>query len=97
MTLSTFFPANPDLELKTNEGDSALLRAVSVRNADITELLLEKKAKIGASNNRGDTALHLAMRSRSKPVVEVLLRHPKHGQLLYRPNNKVSQLLYVKH
>ena len=146
--------ADPDLEIKTSEGETPLLRAVLARNAEIVELLLDKKRKlIHSTNNKGgkknvfcteisrkklswlakivtilvppplgknsppsgptqlhiwtilpkseqgrwykdfnwflDTALHIAMRTRSKAVVEVLLRHPKHGQLLYRPNNKV--------
>jgi ankyrin repeat-rich membrane spanning protein len=84
--------ANPDLEIRTGEGDTALLRAVRQRNAENVELLLEKKAKISATNNKNDSALHIAMRARSKAVVEILLRHPKHSQLLYRPNNKVSVL-----
>lgn len=35
---------------------------------------------------RGDTALHVAVRGRSKRITELLLRHPKDGRLLYRPN-----------
>ena len=84
--------ANPDLEIRSVEGDTALLRAVRVRNPYIVEQLLDKKAKINATNRNQDTALHIAMRARSKAVVEVLLRHPKHSQLLYKPNNKVSKL-----
>ena len=36
---------------------------------------------------------------RSKAVVEVLLRHPKHSQMLYRPNNQVCHptLLTERH
>ena len=73
-------------------GDTPLHRAVRIRNSELVELLLEKKAKINAVNKKNDTALHIAMRARSKAVVEVLLRHPKHSQLLYRPNNQVSCL-----
>ena len=80
---------HPDLEMRSVEGDTALLRAVRVRNPYIVEQLLDKKAKINATNRNQDTALHIAMRARSKAVVEVLLRHPKHSQLLYKPNSKV--------
>ena len=78
------------LKIKTNDGDTALHRAVRIRNPDFVELLLEKKAKINAINKKGDTALHLAMRARSKKVVEVLLRLPKNNQLLYKPNDQVG-------
>ena len=57
------------------------------RNAEIVELLLDRKAKISVGDyNTGDTALHIAMRARSKAIVELLLRNPKHSQQLYRPN-----------
>lgn len=77
-----------DLEAKTVDGDTPLLRAVRQRNAGLVELLLEKKAKISAADLKGDTALHIAMRARSKAIVEILLRNPKHSQMLYRPNRQ---------
>jgi ankyrin repeat-rich membrane spanning protein len=82
--------ANPDLEIRVADGsgDTALLRAVRGRHADIVQLLLDKKAKLTAADHRGDTALHIAMRARSKTIVEILLRNPKHSQLLYRPNKQ---------
>ena len=54
--LITFFRINadPDLEIKTSEGETPLLRAVLARNAEIVELLLDKKRKlIHATNNKG--------------------------------------------
>ena len=79
--------ANPDIEIRTIEGDSPLIRAVRCRNSEIVELLLDRKAKISVGDyNTGDTALHIAMRARSKAIVELLLRNPKHSQQLYRPN-----------
>uniref|UniRef100_A0A0K2UQ48 Uncharacterized protein n=1 Tax=Lepeophtheirus salmonis TaxID=72036 RepID=A0A0K2UQ48_LEPSM len=77
---------NPDLELRTIDGDTALLRAVKCRNEDIVQMLLDKKAKLSATDTKQDTVLHIAMRARSKAIVEILLRNPKHSQLLYRPN-----------
>ena len=35
---------------------------------------------------RGDTPLHIAIRGRSRRLAELLLRNPKDGRLLYRPN-----------
>ena len=54
--LITFFRINadPDLEIKTSEGETPLLRAVLARNAEIVELLLDKKRKlIHSTNNKG--------------------------------------------
>lgn len=72
--------------MTTKDGDTVLLRAVRSRNAEIVQLLLDKKAKVSAVDKKGDTALHIAMRARSKAIVEILLRNPKNSQLLYRPN-----------
>lgn len=35
---------------------------------------------------KGDTPLHIAIRGRSRKLAEMLLRNPKDGRLLYRPN-----------
>ena len=35
---------------------------------------------------RGDTALHIAIRFQDKKISELLLRNPKDGRLLYKPN-----------
>ena len=42
--------AHPDLEAVTVEGDTALLRAVKNRNAEIIQLLLEKKARLAPTD-----------------------------------------------
>lgn len=96
MLVSNFSPENLALSFKIpnivslihffQDGDTPLLRAVRIRNAECVQLLLEKKAKVTACDKRGDTALHIAMRARSKTIVEILLRNPRNSQLLYRPN-----------
>ena len=43
---------------------------------------------------RGDTALHIAVRARSRRILELLLRYPKDGRLLYRPN-KAGETPYM--
>lgn len=40
-----------------------------IRNIEIVQLLLDKKAKVSASDKKGDTALHVAMRARSKVMI----------------------------
>ena len=42
---------------------------------------------------KGDTALHMSVRGRSKRITELLLRNPKDGRLLYKPN-KSSETPY---
>lgn len=37
-------------------------------------------------SQKGDTPLHIAIRGRSRRLAELLLRNPKDGRLLYRPN-----------
>jgi ankyrin repeat-rich membrane spanning protein len=49
------------------------LRAVRIRNTEIVQLLLDKKAKVSASDKKGDTALHVAMRARSKVMLYFIL------------------------
>lgn len=44
-----------------------------IRNIEIVQLLLDKKAKVSASDKKGDTALHVAMRARSKVMICVIL------------------------
>lgn len=39
-----------------------------------------------APPQKGDTPLHIAIRGRSRKLAELLLRNPKDGRLLYRPN-----------
>jgi len=46
---------------------------VRIRNIEIVQLLLDKKAKVSASDKKGDTALHVAMRARSKVMICVIL------------------------
>ena len=62
------------------------MKATRNRNVEIVSLLLDKKAKVSATDKSGDTCLHIAMRSRSKQIVELLLRNPVNSQILYRPN-----------
>uniref|UniRef100_A0A452I9I8 Uncharacterized protein n=1 Tax=Gopherus agassizii TaxID=38772 RepID=A0A452I9I8_9SAUR len=77
---------NPDTEMCTKDGETPLIKATKMRNIDIVELLLDKGAKVSAIDKKGDTPLHIAIRGRSRKLAELLLRNPKDGRLLYRPN-----------
>uniref|UniRef100_A0A673MP40 Uncharacterized protein n=1 Tax=Sinocyclocheilus rhinocerous TaxID=307959 RepID=A0A673MP40_9TELE len=77
---------NPDTETTTKDSETPLIKATKMRNIEIVELLLDKGAKVSAVDKKGDTPLHIAIRGRSRRLAEFLLRNPKDGRLLYRPN-----------
>uniref|UniRef100_A0A673V6F2 Kinase D interacting substrate 220 n=1 Tax=Suricata suricatta TaxID=37032 RepID=A0A673V6F2_SURSU len=77
---------NPDTEICTKDGETPLIKATKMRNIEVVELLLDKGAKVSAVDKKGDTPLHIAIRGRSRKLAELLLRNPKDGRLLYRPN-----------
>lgn len=58
-------------------GDTPLMRAVRSRNAEMVQLLLEKKVRVNVADNRGDTVLHIAMRARSKVKLKYQLHTKK--------------------
>ena len=51
---------------------------------DVVILLLQK----------GDTSLHISVRGLRKRITEILLRDPKNGRLLYKPN-KAGETPYL--
>uniref|UniRef100_A0A671N963 Kinase D-interacting substrate of 220 kDa n=1 Tax=Sinocyclocheilus anshuiensis TaxID=1608454 RepID=A0A671N963_9TELE len=73
---------NPDTETTTKEPKCLFRNIIRIhmmrlyRNLNICSLWLQK----------GDTPLHIAIRGRSRRLAELLLRNPKDGRLLYRPN-----------
>uniref|UniRef100_A0A8C1Q996 Kinase D-interacting substrate 220b n=1 Tax=Cyprinus carpio TaxID=7962 RepID=A0A8C1Q996_CYPCA len=73
---------NPDTETTTKEPKCLFMRIIRIhmmrlyRTLNICSLWLQK----------GDTPLHIAIRGRSRRLAELLLRNPKDGRLLYRPN-----------
>ncbi|XP_072545755.1 kinase D-interacting substrate of 220 kDa B isoform X2 [Salminus brasiliensis] len=79
---------NPDTEACTKEGETPLIKATKMRNIEIVEHLLDKGAKVSAVDKKGDTALHIAIKGRSRKLAELLLRNPKDGRLLYKPNKE---------
>ncbi len=84
----TLLDSRPNLELRTKEGDTALLRAVRSRNALAVQMLVRSGAKVSSADVTGNNSLHLALRSRSKRVTQILLARSKDARLLYRPNSE---------
>ncbi|XP_071489688.1 uncharacterized protein [Diadema antillarum] len=86
--LETILECNPNTELATKDGETPLLRATRNRSREVVRALLDKGAKVSATDKRGDTPLHIAIRYRDKKISELLLRNPKDGRLLYKPNKE---------
>nr|XP_033505088.1 kinase D-interacting substrate of 220 kDa B [Epinephelus lanceolatus] len=88
-----------DIDIRGQENKTALYWAVEKGNATMVRDILqcnpetETCTKVRHLNTfehtvfeRGDTPLHIAIRGRSRRLAELLLRNPKDGRLLYRPN-----------
>ncbi|XP_071951058.1 uncharacterized protein [Antedon mediterranea] len=77
---------NAETEICSKDGEAPLLRATRNRSSEIVRLLLDYDAKVSTTDKRGDTPLHLSIRFRDRRISELLLRNPKDGRLLYKPN-----------
>ncbi|XP_006864065.1 PREDICTED: kinase D-interacting substrate of 220 kDa [Chrysochloris asiatica] len=74
------------VNIPDRSGDTVLIGAVRGGHVEIVRALLQKYADIDIRGQKGDTPLHIAIRGRSRKLAELLLRNPKDGRLLYRPN-----------
>lgn len=74
-SVQVLLSANPDLEHTTKDGDTALLRAVRTKNAEVVQVLVDKRARVSVADKKGDTALHIAMRGRSKVQMIICSLH----------------------
>ncbi|EMP42016.1 hypothetical protein UY3_00732 [Chelonia mydas] len=74
------------VNIPDRSGDTVLIGAVRGGHVEIVRALLHKYADIDIRGQKGDTPLHIAIRGRSRKLAELLLRNPKDGRLLYRPN-----------
>eukprot|EP00057_Strongylocentrotus_purpuratus_P024380 XP_011678854.1 PREDICTED: kinase D-interacting substrate of 220 kDa isoform X3 [Strongylocentrotus purpuratus] len=86
--LEAILDSNPNTELAAKDGETPLLKATRNRNREVVRALLDKGAKVSATDKRMDTPLHIAIRFRDKKISELLLRNPKDGRLLYKPNKE---------
>lgn len=64
-----------DVKLRDNEGNTALLLAIEVRNEspDIVRLLLGHGVEINAQNSKGESALMVAAERRESEMVQLLI------------------------
>lgn len=60
-------------ELRDNDGDTPLLAAAKLSDADSARTLLGYKASVNATDNQGQTPLIVAVQHRDLPTVRVLL------------------------
>lgn len=64
--------AGANIEAKSSDGDTPLLRAIGSRNFDITELLISSGANVIARDRLGRTGLDIAKLSSDKKIIELL-------------------------
>jgi len=62
-----------DINTKSNDGNTALIRAVINHDIGMIKFLISKKANVNSENNDGKTALLLAVYYRYKDVIGLLL------------------------
>ncbi|MEQ2193388.1 hypothetical protein XENOCAPTIV_021014, partial [Xenoophorus captivus] len=77
---------NPNVNMTDKDGNTALAIAAKEGHTEIVQDLLDAGTYVNIPDRKGDTALHIAIRGRSRKLAELLLRNPKDGRLLYRPN-----------
>uniref|UniRef100_A0A669FCM9 Kinase D interacting substrate 220 n=1 Tax=Oreochromis niloticus TaxID=8128 RepID=A0A669FCM9_ORENI len=75
-----------DIDARGQDGKTALYWAVEKGNATMVRDILQCNPDTESATKKGDTPLHIAIRGRSRKLAELLLRNPKDGRLLYRPN-----------
>uniref|UniRef100_A0A672ZJA3 Kinase D-interacting substrate of 220 kDa B n=1 Tax=Sphaeramia orbicularis TaxID=375764 RepID=A0A672ZJA3_9TELE len=88
-----------DIDIRGQESKTALYWAVEKGNATMVRDILQCNPDTETCTKvrpdpapkcrlwiKGDTPLHIAIRGRSRRLAELLLRNPKDGRLLYRPN-----------
>ena len=66
--------SNADVNLKENDGSTALMVAALFGYKEIVELLLQNNAIVNAKKTDGSTALIFAAREGHKEIVEILLQ-----------------------
>lgn len=80
-----------NIEARDNDGDTPLLFAVRVNNADIVKLLLENHANIETKNNDDLTPLSLAVLRQEPGMVELLLQN--HANIEARDSDGETPLI----
>jgi len=64
-----------DTEIRSSEGKTPLLKAVTFGHWDAAAALLEAKADLTAKDSRGFTALKIATENHDEPMLRILREH----------------------
>ena len=73
--------------MKNTESVGILLFCINMKNVILYISMRNGEVQVSLHClQKGDTPLHIAIRGRSRKLAELLLRNPKDGRLLYRPN-----------
>ncbi len=71
--MQTLIAATADVNVTLWEGDSLLMIAVGMGNAELVSLLIEAGAQVNAANQDGDTALIIAARCGHLNITQILI------------------------
>jgi len=83
-----------DINIRNEEGETALIAATDQGYQGIMELLLKKSADVNAKNNDGDTALDLARFHGYKSTIELLESHGATGTDGISARQKMEDMMY---
>jgi len=67
--------ANADVNLQNNDGETALMCAITNENIETVKLLLSKKPDLGLKNKYGKTALQEAAKDGREEIYDILKSH----------------------
>ncbi|KAA8572388.1 hypothetical protein EYC84_003010 [Monilinia fructicola] len=97
-----------NIDLKDNDGDTALIFAILRAKKELAEALLLKKANVDIQNNHGATALHCVEYGISQKVIDLLVEKVANVDLktndgdtaliwaILRNNNELAEALLLK-
>lgn len=66
-----------NLQMKDEEGFTALIRAISIKHGQLTRFILSQQVELDECNDDGFGALHFACLNCDITLVKILLNHPK--------------------
>ena len=75
---------NPDINIKNNEGDTPLHKAVKSGNIDIVSELIIAGADISSYNNSFKTPIDIARENNNITILQIL--EEKHNSKINEPN-----------
>lgn len=91
-TVKLLIEKKADLNVRNGYGDTLLIYASSINQAEIAKLLLDNKCDYNIVNNNKENALYQACRRGNKEIIKLLLACPKID--IDTPNDNGFSMLY---